>query len=196
MLHGMEPAAHNSSSPGTSSFSGLLASLASRSKKESDLAGAWSDNGLGDDIVTLSYESALRNHARYRPPDDGDLRLPAVDGNVGGAEKTAPVAVKNAPDLAARSGMLQHTAQDRDLRTSSVTIRLSDAECSRVRQRAAEAGLTVSAYLRSCVLEADALRAQVKEALAEMKTAAGTECAAEPARRPWLGWIRRKAKPK
>jgi hypothetical protein len=46
---------------------------------------------------------------------------------------------------------------------------MSKAECARLHRRAAEAGLTVSAYLRSCVLEADALRAQVKQALAELK---------------------------
>src|ERR1700677_3463737 len=46
---------------------------------------------------------------------------------------------------------------------------LSRAECARLHQRAAEAGLTVSAYLRSCMVEAEALRAQVKQALAELK---------------------------
>jgi len=37
-------------------------------------------------------------------------------------------------------------------------------------QAGREAGLTVSAYLRSCTFEAEALRAQVKEALAELRT--------------------------
>ncbi len=53
-----------------------------------------------------------------------------------------------------------------------MTIRLSKAECARLRERAAEAGLTVSAYLRSCALEAEALRAEVKQALAELKAGA------------------------
>jgi hypothetical protein len=64
-------------------------------------------------------------------------------------------------------------APERDLRSASVTVRLNKAECERLHRRAAEAGLTVSAYLRSCALEAETLRAQVKQALAELK--AGTE---------------------
>ena len=57
-------------------------------------------------------------------------------------------------------------------RSASVTLRMSRAECDQIRQRAAEAGLTVSAYLRSCALEAESLRAQVKDALAAMRAAA------------------------
>jgi predicted DNA binding CopG/RHH family protein len=191
----MEQAASKTPSAGRSGFAGLLASLAAPPKEDSAPAATWRDDELGDDVLTLSYERALRNHARYRPSDDRDLRLPvAADDNVDGAERAAPVAIKNATDITARSNTAQQTASGRNLRTSSVTIRLSEAECSRVHQRAAEAGLTVSAYLRSCVLEADALRAQVKEALAEMKTAVGTECAVEPAQRPWLGWVKRIAK--
>ena len=64
-----------------------------------------------------------------------------------------------------------------DLRQASVTIRLSQAECARLHERAAEAGVTVSAYLRSCTFEAEALRAEVKAALADLRAAGvqGTE---------------------
>jgi hypothetical protein len=48
-------------------------------------------------------------------------------------------------------------------KSASITIRLSKPECAQIHQRAASAGLTVLAYLRSCVLEAESLRAQVKE---------------------------------
>ena len=54
-----------------------------------------------------------------------------------------------------RVTMPQQLHVERELRTASVTIRLSTAECARLHQRAAEAGLTVSAYLRSCMLEAE-----------------------------------------
>ena len=54
-------------------------------------------------------------------------------------------------------------------RTASITIRLSEAECAQLRQRAAESGLTVSAYLRSCTLEVESLRAQVKDTLAQLR---------------------------
>ncbi|MGB6194484.1 MAG: hypothetical protein WBF42_18610, partial [Terracidiphilus sp.] len=56
-------------------------------------------------------------------------------------------------------------------RTSSVTMRMTEEECSQLHHRAAEAGLTVSAYLRSCAFEVETLRAQVKEALAHLNAA-------------------------
>lgn len=82
---------------------------------------------------------------------------------------------------------------DHDLRTVSVTIRLSKAECVRLHQRAAEAGVTVSAYLRSCTFEAEALRAQVKAVLAELRSAAAKEKPAAPVkeRRSWFRWFAR-----
>jgi hypothetical protein len=84
-------------------------------------------------------------------------------------------------------------ANDGDLRSVSVTIRLSKAECARLHEHAAEAGVTVSAYLRSCTFEAEALRAEVKAALAELKAAASKEKPVAPAkeRRSWFGWLAR-----
>jgi hypothetical protein len=67
----------------------------------------------------------------------------------------------------------------RDLKCASITIRLSEAECAQLRQRAAEAGLTVSAYLRSCTFEAESLRALVRETMAQLRAA--TTAAARPA---------------
>jgi hypothetical protein len=55
---------------------------------------------------------------------------------------------------------------------------MSDEELDRLRQRAAESGVTVSAYMRSCVLEAEMLRAQVKQALAEIRGQAAISAAA------------------
>lgn len=54
-------------------------------------------------------------------------------------------------------------------RQSIVSIRLNAIESEQLRQRAAESGISVSAYMRSCVLEAEHLRAQVKHALAELR---------------------------
>ena len=104
----------------------------------------------------------------FSRPGDG-LPLPP-DASRRDAAAEPPIAVAPAD---AAPALPTKVAPDRDLRTASVTIRLSKAECARLHQRAAEAGLTVSAYLRSCALEAEALRAQVKLALAELK--AGTE---------------------
>ena len=60
-------------------------------------------------------------------------------------------------------------ALDRNLKSASITIRMSNAECAQLRKRAAEAGLTVSAYLRSCTFEAESLRALVKDTLAQLR---------------------------
>jgi len=62
-----------------------------------------------------------------------------------------------------------HTNLQLEHRHAVVSIRLNDSEIERLRQRAAESGISVSAYMRSCVLEAEHLRAQVKQALAEMR---------------------------
>ncbi|MGC1460552.1 MAG: hypothetical protein WA802_00035, partial [Terracidiphilus sp.] len=70
---------------------------------------------------------------------------------------------------------------------------LSKTECDQLRRRASQAGLTVSAYLRSCTFEAEALRAQVKDVLAELRTAnsPGAQSAPAAAHRPWFRWLSR-----
>ncbi len=60
-------------------------------------------------------------------------------------------------------------------------MRMTEEECVQLHHRAAEAGLTVSAYLRSCAFEVETLRAQVKEALAQLNAASAA--AAERNRR-------------
>jgi hypothetical protein len=178
----MERLATSPRSAETSSFAGLLASLAAPRKAGEGRESAWNDGALGDDVVTLSYEQAIRNHARYRADERGEL--------------PSPVVTETRTDEGPDAGRKLRDLTPRDLRTASVTIRLSKAECAQLHQRAAEAGLTVSAYLRSCVLEADALRAQVKQALAELKIAAKAETASAAAPRPRLSWFRRRTKQK
>ena len=77
---------------------------------------------------------------------------------------------------------LQHGNLQLEHRHAVVSIRLNDAEIERLRQRAAESGISVSAYMRSCVLDAEHLRAQVKQALAEMR--ASIQPMASPANPP------------
>jgi hypothetical protein len=205
----MQQPAPTQPSPTISDFAGLLATLASPPPDAAEDAPLWNSSDLGEDVALLSYERALRAHARYRPLDrnrdrnsdrDSDrdldrgdeLPVPSAGPSIGpsiGADATAAI-----DRIAAAAEALQPAvAPDRDLRSASVTIRLSKAECTRLHRRAAEAGLTVSAYLRSCALEADALRAQVKQALAELK--AGTEGASqkgskETGRRNFFVWIK------
>jgi hypothetical protein len=183
-----------------------------------DDAPPWNSSDLGEDVATLSYERALGARARYRlanrdlasDSDRGDGSLTrgsdpgsgaradaAIELDAAGAIGTAgAIDASGAFDAAGAAVAVDAvrewqtgTAPDRDLRSASVTIRLSRAECARLHQRAAEAGLTVSAYLRSCAVEAEALRAQVKQALAELKTAAETARPVARPRRRWLGWI-------
>jgi hypothetical protein len=54
-------------------------------------------------------------------------------------------------------------------RRSIVSLRLTDNEFLRLKERACESGVSVSAYMRSCIVDADQLRAQVKQALAAMR---------------------------
>jgi len=141
------------------SFAGLLASLAAHQKREA----AWDDEDLADDVATISYERALRAQARVRP------------GNGAPRDPEPVVSCREKPAISnCRSDA---PPAPKPLKNASITIRLSETECAQLRQRAAEAGMTISAYLRSCTLEAESLRAQVKEALAELRKPAATAAA-------------------
>lgn len=193
MLQPMQQPASNQPSPPFSDFAGLLATLASPPSDTAEDAALWSSSDLGEDVATLSYEQALRARARYRSAYRSD-GSPMPPGGLGiGADAEAAI------ERVAAAAEAQHPAfaQDRDLRSASVTIRMSKAECARLHERAAEAGLTMSAYLRSCALEAETLRAQVKRALAELKegnkgpTDRGTR---KSGWRKFSGWITRLTK--
>ncbi len=186
MLHGMQQTSEEQPTPNSSRFAGLLAALAlpqvepAGSVDPSDDAAHWNDSDLGEDVATLSYERALRTHARYRPVDHGDW-AEAAGSRAGGIEEAAKRdAATGGEGFPAEASDARRMARDGDLRTASVTIRFSQAESERLRRRAGESGLTLSAYLRSCTVEVEALRAQVKEALAELRKA-GSKGAREQA---------------
>jgi len=202
MLQAMQQPAPSQPSSSLSSFAGLLATLASPPSDAADDAPLWNSSDLGEDVVSLSYEQALRARARYRADYqiDGSPMPPGGSGLDAGADAAMEGVAADAVPV-----WQPAVAPERDLRSASVTVRLSKAECERLHRRAAEVGLTVSAYLRSCAVEAEALRAQVKQALAELK--AGTEGTSHPsgkaaggpgreqgnkrsARRTFFGWIR------
>jgi len=188
-----------------SSFAGMLAALAT---PESKRVPAWNDDDLEDDVATLSYERALRTHSRYRPADDGvaepkqtadagSIRIREVNPEEirpswdtvlpeGGqpsqanASPVLPVPPKHAPP----------SSREQSLKCASITIRLSQAECAQLRTRATEAGLSVSAYLRSCTFQAEALRAEVKQTLAQLRTGEtpGKPQDAPQPRHSWFHW--------
>jgi hypothetical protein len=151
-------------------------------------APSWNDDDLADDVAILSYESALKAHARYRSTDQS-LTQPANSvpfcyeeaSSDLPVEARQPVALHTASlgaitgmepraTLAQEFSLYRAAAFERNLKDASITIRMSKAECEQLHRRAAEAGLTVSAYLRSCTFEAESLRAMVKDTLARLRT--------------------------
>lgn len=77
-------------------------------------------------------------------------------------------------------------------RQVAISIRLAPSERALLRARAAEAGITVSAYVRQCALEVEQLRAQVKHVLATMeRRASEPEKAPEQFSAPTPGFLTR-----
>jgi hypothetical protein len=151
---------------------------------------AWHDDELEDDVATLSYERALSARSQYlksvsADPTDRSLLQPAElrpgpvhdceDSFVGSPPDKPEATQRSLPYSSAhfqpKSSVHLPSAFENNLKSASITIRLSEVESVQLRQRAAEAGLTISAYLRSCTFEAESLRAQVKEALAQLRSA-------------------------
>jgi len=106
----------------------------------------WDDSALADDVAVISYERALQAQARMRSSNSALL------------PPSHPPRAKSSPP-----------------RATIVTLRLSHAESAKLHERATEAGLTVSAYMRSCVFEVESLRAQVRDALTQFRSAASHE---------------------
>ncbi|MDR3725881.1 MAG: hypothetical protein P4K86_02445 [Terracidiphilus sp.] len=165
--------------PSPSTFAGFLAALAEPEKKP-ELS--WADDSLEDDIATLSYEHALRANARYRSEDAPDQSLTqSINPGRTSARDTSPIApavtpqASPAPRADVEASSAVPTPLKRNLKCASITVRLSQTECAQLRQRAAEAGLTVSAYLRSCTFEAESLRTLVKDTMAQLRTATSAE---------------------
>jgi hypothetical protein len=174
----------------SSSFAGVLAAL---TRTRIQPSSNWEENLERDlelDVATLSYERALSAHARYRPDHSPISPLDKFREN--STMRTAAAALKpeSAPELTSHAPVDQPAAQrtstalEEKRMRASVTLRMSKAEFAQLQQRAAEAGLTVSAYLRSCTFEVEALRAQVKQALADLRTAR-----AESLQSPRTSWL-------
>jgi Mobilization protein NikA len=157
---------------GSPTFAGMLSALTAPEKDKLDEPLEWANDDPADDAATLSYEHALRARGSFRPED-----WPGMDPE-SPESAMAEIAVN------ANAGSVQSTESieetDRKRRSASVTVRLSRAECMQLKKRAADAGLTISAYLRSCTFEAEALRSQVKEALAALRTASSEEKQSAP----------------
>jgi len=205
ILQAMQQSTAAATSPASTSFAGMLAALAAPAQRPGTSgdgslpavrkrSAAWSDDGLEDDIATLSYERALRAHARYRASDQS--LTPGADAWPIGFAEPVPADSAAALKPAARHSAVPEAAQipepdlnrtrstpfERNLKNASITIRMSKVECEQLHRRAADAGLSVSAYLRSCTFEAESLRAMVKDTLAELRLAKSKAKAADPVR--------------
>jgi hypothetical protein len=166
------------------SFAGVLESLAA---PVSALGSDRSDDGLEDDVAVLSQDGALRSQEYEARAGTGtEQQRGIVPESQRPAPKKPPQAERNPDwtnsgsrtkaDMPVTPELNAAPAPPTDRRKlASVTLRMSSAECDRLRARAAESGLTVSAYLRSCAFEVESLRAQVKEALAQLRRASAVE---------------------
>lgn len=139
----------------SSSFASLLATLSEPAQKNES---GWEDDELADDVATLSYEHVLRDNAFYHAAAQPPVAHAAVP-----RKAQAPQATQPSP--------LQAASEKSKRKNTSVTLRLSEAECAQLHKRASEAGLTVSAYLRSCAFEVESLREMVKTTLAQLREA-------------------------
>ena len=155
----------------------------------------WNNDDLADDVAILSYENALKAHARYRPSQASQV-LKVSDRSLTQSADPEPFCYEEASSNAAafapypqaqpilaqpipvrdpratadhEPSFLRTAPLDRNLKEASITIRMSKAECAQLHRRAAEAGLSVSAYLRSCTFEAESLRAMVKDTMAQLR---------------------------
>jgi len=213
MLHAMQQPTESVPSPASPAFAGFLAALAGPEQAigvpgDGTLsmkwkpAPSWNDDDLADDVATLSYESALKAHVRYRATDrsltqPADVEPFCYEEAPATATQPATRSIANLEPAAMpdqEPSLFRTAPVERDLKDASITIRMSKAECAQLHRRAAEAGLTISAYLRSCTFEAESLRTMVKETLAQLRAA--TSKAKPPHSTPSLfsrlaGWLAR-----
>jgi hypothetical protein len=165
-------------------FADLLASLAVIKESSANAVAnaiqsqdqpADDEDQLADDVAILSYESALKAHGRNNRPATGrpDAGHGGESSNTASLESGAAMKARRSGPKPVAAGGLNSDRAARERKCSSITVRMSGEECRQLHERAAEAGITVSAYLRSCAFEVESLRAQVKQTLAELRSANG-----------------------
>ena len=146
--------------------------------------GSLTQPALSDSDRVDSYELAPAEPAQEEPVPrwSGVAQTNSGKKHPSGAEahgefETLAARLKSCPDTRRNPSAIGQAARpgypplQRNLKSASITIRLSKEEAEQLHMRAAEAGLTVSAYLRSCTFEAESLRAMVKDTMAQLKAA-------------------------
>lgn len=158
------------------SFASVLTGFTASSRPTSPAEG----DGLEDDIATISYEKALRNQSHKRAVAKSPSPKP-TGARATAATRKQPVSIRTVPlRIAQQPAPELAPASPSHRRSSSVTVRLTAAEHAQLRERATAAGLSASAYLRSCLVEAEELRAQVRQALEQFRAAAAPATQATP----------------
>ena len=188
MLVSMQPSALEAPEAPSRDFAGFLARFAGGDKT----VRPQSEPDEGDeDVASLTYEHALRSHScssRVSAPDQPE-RNSGANSLTPGIHRLATTR-SELPDAAMPHETNPPPQSGR--RCSSITVRLSAAESEQLRLRAAEAGMTASAYLRSCAFEVESLRAEVKTTLSQLRSLNATK--AEPIqsgkRRSWFRFIK------
>ncbi len=170
ILSGMQMTASPPETRSNSGFATLLASLASSSNVSTT---GWDNTALAEDVATLSYEKALKTHTRrsgYPEQRLTDFEESGGNSFQGLGQEPRPATQETAELNPKLPVNVSRPSDERAHRKSaSVTIRLGELENEQLHARAAEAGLSVSAYLRSCIFEVEELRSQVKQTLADMR---------------------------
>ncbi len=108
-----------------------------------------------EDLASLSYEQALRV-----PAQKGNKAQPPRPAAAQTALAVPPSPKVPEPPRALEVYKPFEISEPRHART---TVRFTAGENKLLHKRAAESGIAVSAYVRSCVLEVEALRAQISQ---------------------------------
>ena len=150
--------------PTAGDFAGLLATLAAIK----DAVPQGEDPPLANDIATLTYEGALRSHGRTRG-GASRAQIPDRSTPAGNVLPVKDFARRSSSRTDGETWTERRNASQAERKCASITVRMSQEDSAQLRERAAEAEMTVSAYLRSCAFEVESLRGQVKQTLAELK---------------------------
>lgn len=195
MLMSMQPSSSAAQSTTFRNFAGILTDIAAKEKKPP----ARDMDFLEEDVACLSYEQALRSRTRFNSQPPSAEPRPSSDAVVPRPQRLSnPESEIDEPLKPSASIAAVPSPKQSDRRCSGVTVRLSARESEQLHLRAAEAGLTVSAYLRSCAFEVESLRAEVKSTLAQLRPAveSNPESVHPVTRRSWPRFFARLSRSK
>jgi hypothetical protein len=132
-----------------------------------------------EDLASLSYEHALRTPTpKASRKENLQPRKPSPQTALAGAPPMAQSyramgGLSNQPSPPSLE--ISRAFQIAEPRHARTTIRFTAGENKLLRKRAAESNIAISAYVRSCVLEVESLRAQVRQLMTELRPSAASQ---------------------